>query len=340
MQQQFPSNIIIPLRKGSPTDDGATSWYAELTLGSDRQELKFGFDTGTAHSWVTSELCKTYSCRLHHRFNMDKSHTYKQLTPANDPKTVSFGPWGDMLVSLGEETLFVDNATTAENYKMYMSQEYKGEQFDTLMWDGAIGIPCTPNLSDTSELAYTILHDRKVEDREIFFNYADSEVQFRAPKEIATECVLQATPPKGYEHLWFLPLHSIFVVEKSVGACVNKSFCIDTGSSRFKGDPIIIQGIIDTITDNGRLEIEIESANPDFKDYPTINLQVGESNFTLMPKHYFEKTDDDFYELAFHPMDNMEGILVAGTQFLEPYNPIFYFDEEMKGSKIGFVNRL
>ena len=341
---------VLSLYRGTLTDNGATPWYTVLMVGSERQKLKFAIDTGTTHSWVTSIQCTTDACLNHQRFDFRSSMSFVQITDPYGPVDISFGPWGMMKVTLGSDLIrFVD--PTAGNtravqeipdYQMYIAQNYSGQQFLDLIWDGAIGVPTKqPKAVDSSE-SFSILMKKKsyfpFDHRALCFNYAegvlefldidmDSNVDDLVTAPVVDSCVLPGA--------WVVNLSSVDV--DGVNIKRNLSFCLDTGSSRFKGDPDIIEPIIKAITRDGNLPTYIAQERPNFSAYPNMVLTLKGASICVTPEQYFEQLAKDYYKLGFHDMAGLDGMLLAGSTFLEPHSPIFFFDDELKGTGIGLV---
>lgn len=343
--------IVIKLRKGMCSDNGATPWYGFLYIGSEKQKMKMAFDTGTDHSWVTSNRCTTDACLMHQRFDIYLSETYNQISSMYQPKEISFGPWGAMFVSMGQDNLILKRKCgkdiEVKNYRLNTSEQYDGEQFMDLIWDGAIGIPSIPSKNDTSELVNELLKDAKAKHKTLYFNYKDKTLHFgkaRVPFKSKLKVVIPML--ETMKNLWFLRLNEMFVNNHELSCkyddgvetkLVDIDFCIDTGSSRFKGDPLIINAIIDAVTYSGRLPLYVTKEDPDFIAYPELVIFIEGQRFTIEPKHYFEKIAEELYVLAFHPMKGLDNILLAGSVFLEKYNPVFYFNENMNGTHISLI---
>ncbi|WP_432459269.1 MULTISPECIES: pepsin-like aspartic protease [unclassified Agarivorans] len=155
--------ISLPLSKGPFQNNGASPWYATLTLGTAKpgteiQQLKFSVDTGSNFVWVSSSLCVENECKenkcQHYGgdlFNYHNSSSFQFIS--QQPQMVDFGPWGEMQVELGEDVFhFIDNQPTQS--ELYLSRAFvdKDSQFKELDWDGGIGMP-----------SYTIPTDGKSE---------------------------------------------------------------------------------------------------------------------------------------------------------------------------------
>lgn len=338
---------VMQLRRGPLTDNGATPWYTVLRLGSERQELKFAIDTGTTHSWVTSIQCTTDECLNHRRFDFRSSTSFKQLTNPYRPVEISFGPWGTMQVTLGRDRVEFTAPKTEtiyyiDDYTLYISQRYEGQQFRDLTWEGAIGVPTRiPEHVDSSELFTTLMRTLPFPSgrRALFFNYAVQVLQFidlsmeSEVEGLVTAPVVESSVLPG---AWVVDLGPVKVDGLDVHEKV--SFCLDTGSSCFKGDPAIIDPIIRAITRDGHLPAYVAAEDPDFSAYPDLVLTLQGVPIRVTPEQYFEKLANDFYKLCFHDMIGLDGILLAGSTFLEHHAPVFFFDDDLVGVRVGLFD--
>lgn len=343
---------VMRLKRGPLTDNGATPWYTVLRLGSQLQKLKFAIDTGTSHSWVTSIQCTSDACLTHQRFDFRGSTSFEQMTDPYRPGQISFGPWGTMQVTLGKDRVaFTDPKTGVireiddiphYSLSLYISQYYDGQQFRDLTWEGAIGVPtCKPDHIDSSEL-FTILMSSDVfpfDQRALCFNYTDQVLQFidigmdSGGDDLVTAPVVNSKVLPG---AWVVDLGPVAVDGVNVHKKV--SFCLDTGSSRFKGDPLIIEPIVKAITRNGLLPTYVAKKDPDFSAYPDLVLTLQGVSIGVKPEQYFEKLSKNYYKLAFHDMAGLDGMLLAGSTFLENHSPVFFFDDNVVGVGVGLFD--
>ncbi|WP_051333535.1 pepsin-like aspartyl protease [Aliagarivorans marinus] len=141
--------VVIPVVKGPYQSNGASPWYAQLSVGTPGQALKFSLDTGSNFNWVTSSLCRSKGCAHYGRGRFDyrrsdsfsKIYWDSQSEPHWKSLRVDFGPWGDMWVKAGHDALSLQDADSAVFCDIYLSEYYTGAQFAQLDWDGGIGVP-------------------------------------------------------------------------------------------------------------------------------------------------------------------------------------------------------
>ena len=337
-------SFVVSMCRGKLTDNGATPWYAEMEIG-DQSGFKFMIDTGTTHTWITSTECKTNACNCHRKY-----YPCNPLDP-NNPVGIDFGPWGQMLACLCK-----DRFTLQDKYKVvidetfYCSTYYTGDQFKELVCDGAIAIPSFKHTDHDliksngsniklSKASYTdsglILEKLKEND---FINqcivtfdfYPESKkgtCRFGDYTNNSTPNIIPIIKSGPYYKLWTICLDSLNYNGENI--LNNLNFILDTGSSRFKGDPEYINQIIDKITDGGRFPKVVDNEN-DLKNYNDITLEINTQSYTLKPDEYFlkiENENESVWKLAFHPMVGLENYLLVGSAFLDTVISSFNYDD-------------
>jgi hypothetical protein len=336
---------VLQLFRGTLTDNGATPWYSVMMVGSERQKLKFAIDTGTTHSWVTSIRCTTDACLNHQRFDFRSSTTFVQVTDPYGPTDISFGPWGTMKAMLGSDSLsFIGPAAGSTSgvqeipdYQLYLGVNYSGQQFLDLIWDGAIGVPISrPHHIDSSELFTLLMHSSSFPyaNKALRFNYEQKIIQFvNINMDDKVEGIVTAPVIKNkvLPGLWVIESGPVLVDGCAIHTKV--LFCLDTGSSQFKGDPKIIEPIVQAITRDGNLPTYICTKNPNFSAYPDLVLTIQGVSIRVTPEQYFEKFANDYYKLGFHDMEGLDGMLLAGSTFLEHHEPVFFFMHDQNNLK-------
>lgn len=139
--------IVFRLQPGVVTDNGASPWFSFIPMGTPGQMLKFAFDTGTTHSWVTSIRCTTNACLMHQRFSPNDSDSFNQITNPRTPTTIDFGAWGEMKSYLGRDFIDLKRGLSSEKIApcrqlmtLYLSESYQETSSKT--WSGTAGFHC------------------------------------------------------------------------------------------------------------------------------------------------------------------------------------------------------
>lgn len=331
-------NLIgIPLHRGQLTDNGATPWYAMLSLGTPLageppQTVRMMMDTGTTHTWVTAQACNTVACNAHRKWTPSASSTFEQSGDPSNPVSINFGPWGSLLAVLGQDIM--RTAYKDIGYmRFFLATHYSGDQFRNLVCDGGISIPSvippettSPDIrlsrtefAESSQILDEVKH-LGVKPMVTFAFGAEADGlcvlgDFDIDREANVLPVISSGP---YYMLWTVKLNLLRCGSQEVLSNIN--FILDTGSSRFKGDPVYIGALVNAATRNGRLPSVLTSAER-LVEYAPITIVLNTESYTLMPEQYFSKIEDDTgkteWHLAFHAMKDMDNYLLVGSTFLD-----------------------
>lgn len=338
-------SFVVKLHKGDITNNGATPWFTKVYLGSNNQPLKLMIDTGTTHTWVTSQWCKTTACNAHSKFNCRESESFKPIGDHTNPVNIDFGPWGQLLGYLGRDTLRCAGLIL-HRLRFYLATYYAGEQFEELVCDGGISIPSvTPpetagnfnsdnnSFSDSSEILNLLSIEQEIQ-RVVTFAFGCGKKENEGMCAFG-ECQVQREANElslintgTYCTLWTVCLDSIRYGRDEMLCNIN--FILDTGSSRFKGDPKLISAIVDKVCLAGKLP-QVLTDQSQLQEYDVITLVLNGCNYRLFPEQYFLKIrvgeNEWEWHLAFHPMSGMEGYLLVGSVFLDSVISRFDYDK-------------
>ena len=166
--------------------------------------------------------------------------------------TGDFGPWGSMVVETGKDDVAID-AGTVLPLTMFLSASYSGSQFEQLDWDGGLGVPSGTDYADPSvsffvaalmnaglmdpEMPYiSFTTDQQSGVGSVLFGGIDLDAI-----DFNSAVFLPWTPYTAFpnvKYIWTTPLGQYLVGGKLIAA--NVQFCLDSGSSQFKGDDNIM----------------------------------------------------------------------------------------------------
>jgi hypothetical protein len=377
--------LVIPLRMGLAKDNGASPWYGELAIGggssadagSARQLFKFIMDTGTSSTWVTSRECDTVPCRHHRRYDQRLSETHVWID--QQVRASELGPWGKFQFKVGQDTwhFWAVNPQRGEQDRTLFSipgmrfleavtltdgQNPDGTantNWDDLVQDGSLAIPSETAGSMSTQLLDLLLAEKWV-DRKLVSYWTSRELnrgevvfggfneQRYDPASLRYYPVSRdITSVDEASDLWSVRLGEIRVGEAQVELpSEGAAFALDTGSSRFKGDPAIVDDIVGLLTDNGTRPRTVNDP-ADLDSYPDLTIVLvdqdgGRNEYTLSAHDYFQEFPDG-WRLAFHGLQPTKSsstarLLLAGSVFLDHYYAVFDYTTDRV--RIGIADRV
>jgi saccharopepsin len=324
-------SVTIPLVNGPFQNNGATQWFGNLDLGTPGQTLKIAIDTGGNFIWTTSSLCPPDSCHHygHGRFKYEDSSTFQWVDQT--PITVSFGPWGSMVVQTGRDDIGF-GASAPLDLTMFLSQSYSGSQFEQLDWDGGIGMASGSDFNDPrssyfpAELMNAGLWDPEMPVVSFVTDEATGQgsVTFGGidldAVDVSSAVFLPWTPytaDPGEKCLWTTALYQYRVGNTLVA--INKQFCLDSGSSQFKGDPPIMDATLALIK---------TTPQPDVSLLLGISLDGTPAEIVVPPSVYNVEIqagpDKDKIIPQFAPLALPELVLVGSLLMDQMYSTFVY----------------
>jgi hypothetical protein len=377
--------LVIPLRMGLARDNGASPWYGELSIGGEagaeaasaRQLFKFIMDTGTSSTWVTSRECDTVPCRHHRRYDPQLSETHVWID--QQVRDSELGPWGKFRFKVGEDTWHfwalspqhgeqgqrlctVPNMKFLEAVTLIDGQNPDGSantNWDDLVQDGSLAIPAEDAGSPSTQLLDLLLAGKRV-DRKLVSYWTSAELnrgevvfggfneERYDPESLKYYPVTRdITSADEATDLWSVGLEEIKVGDAQVAFPPGgAAFVLDTGSSRFKGDPAIVDEIVSLITDSGARPTTVMDPS-DLDTYPDFTIVLidegGDRNeYTLTAHQYFQAFPEGWH-LAFHGLEptkdsSTDRLLLAGSVFLDHHYAVF--DYTTDPVRIGIADRV
>lgn len=377
--------MVLPVRMGLARNNGATPWYVELAIGegfssdhkSDYQLFKFIFDTGTSSTWVTSKECNTVPCKHHRRYDYNLSATHIWIDQKEQASEL--GPWGEFRFKVSQDTwhVFAENPQqdtlvrrlySVPNMKFLEATALidgknpngtTNTNWDDLVQDGSLAIPSESAGSPSTQLLDLLVAKGYVGRKLVSYwtsrNLNRGEAIFGDLNESRYDPASlryypvsrNLTTVNKIPALWAVKLVELRVGDSIVGLpSADAAFVLDTGSSRFKGDPTIIDNIIRLITANG-IRSQTVTNPADLDSYPDFTIVLVDENgdqneYTLTAHEYFQEFPDSWH-LAFHglqPTKNSSAanLLLAGSIFLDHYYSVY--DYTTDPVRVGIAKRV
>lgn len=350
-QDQGSARVVFALRRGKPSNNGATPWTSTVGIGSPPQQQRMMLDSGTVNTWVTSVQCDTEACRAHQRFDPHCSSTYQVLD--SQPQKRDFGPWGTMMIVTGQDKFHLKQfdgedaapRVIAQSMPFEAAIDYTGPQFRQLDCDGGIAIPspgAAAGGSTVSPMQSLFLDGNISYPLAAFWTDAASGVG---------ECVFGAVDPDKYladtlqwlplraaggglDYLWSVDFGAFCVDGRAVEAGIAR-FVLDSGSSFFKGPASLINKLVAAVTDDSRLPVSVSSAAA-LNAYPIISISLGTQSYVLKPEQYFFQLDETCWQLGIEVLKGMpDGMLLVGSMFMDLHYCIF----DSWAARLGIARR-
>ncbi|MGQ9371899.1 pepsin-like aspartic protease [Azospirillum sp. A39] len=331
--------LVLPLSCGPYQNNGASPWSAELPVGSAGQSLKVSLDSGANFIWMTSSLCADGGNLCQHyggtQFQYQLSKSFRWVSQTAKP--VDFGPWGTMTVKTGQDGIGMPGGRTVPA-TFYLAENYTGSQFGQIDWDGGIGLPSGSAYVDPSVSFFVAdLMDAGIIDPAYPYIAFDTD-----PRTRIGTCRIGGVDPArfdgaagirmpwqpyttypGVEYIWTCKLDDYSVGGQSIAR--DKVFCLDSGSSEFKGDDTIMKATLELVR---RMPVK-----------PTVSLTLGTSTagtpgrVTVPPAIYdvLIEAGPDMGRVApqFTPL-GLQDLVLVGSMMMDHFYTIYEYDVTLR----------
>ncbi|MFM2481369.1 pepsin-like aspartic protease [Celerinatantimonas sp. YJH-8] len=252
------------------------------------------------------------------------------------------------------------SAITTLDSELYLSKKYSGNQFQELNWDGGLGLPSYSSLPSSPShqpIAYRGIH-RSREDQSFHFVESLLEAGIMDPSHLWIAFETDAATNQGtvsfgqldprycesHEYL-FLPwqkssVESLYYVWTSefqsmtVGQeliCASDSahpyyLCLDSGSSLFKGDPTVMQKLLEETTRTG--DVLTIDLGPDDKGLPQqLAIPSDVYQVTIEAGDHIGETFPQF-----QPMQGLEQIALVGSVLMDHLYTVYQYQMGANGA--------
>jgi len=359
-----PRGYLFPLTKGPLMDNGATPWYATVFLGTPGQTITVMMDTGTTNTWVTSSLCSTEACSTkQYKYDLILSMTHNEV-PGATWQNNDLGAWGEFESLSGKDYMrFSDpNRGGINLWIKFLSAILKDASGSTNWKDldmcGGVGFPVifdAPDEPNNPESLLPIMLNQGLISNPLVSFWINGD---------DGGCIVGGTEPSRYDantlnellltsvadnlNLWTVELEQI---QRNSTPLLDRpvNLALDTGSSRFKGSPVLIEYLIDRITtkpDGEKLPTTF-SAPSLVQEFPCLTLEINGHRYTLQPEDYIWQIENSgLFSLQFHPLDvGDENTILVGSVFLDHVYSVFQYEAAptapygYKGSRVYIYDK-
>jgi len=332
--------LRLPAFKGPFQDNGASPWYSPVRVGNgpSAPTLKLNVDTGARFNWLTSTACGTRACTMPQRRRFDPQASPSFTAGGGEPLRIDFGHWGEMLATRGSDFLGL-GTLPPQRAGFYCTTHYDGTQFCELNWDGGLGVPngLSPDPHST-HIVETLLNAGVLTPERAMVSFlmdpasGTGVVEFggydvqAVDEDSAIELPFApyASQAPGLDYIWTTPLRSWKVGPVEVAR--GQLFCHDTGSSHFKGDPVLLMEAMH--------QLELQRGR--FGRFPLLELGIGRHRDDGRPARLLLGADQYVTEIEagqgrghttanLNPLAGYDGLVLVGSILLDHVCAVYQF---------------
>jgi len=322
------------------SDYAEAQFYGPITIGTPPQEFKVIFDTGSSNLWVPSSKCTQISCKLHHRYNAEKSTTYK----AN-------GTAFEIMYGSGNISGYVSNDVVGLSDLTVKGQDFaevvkeSGMAFTFGKFDGILGLAFdTISVGHATPVWYNLMQQGLVDQKVFSFWLARNSTGMMGGQ--LTLGGYDKTLFKGrvkyvpltHKNYWQIKMDGVVFKYRNLcgeGGC---KAIVDSGTSMITGPTKLVNMI------NGQLGCIISGSEcswlhcPNFDTLPDLEFVLHNNSYVLHPREYIMETGGACIS-ALMGMDIAEPVgplWILGDKFMEKFYTIFDYEK----SRVGFAEAL
>lgn len=322
----------FPLTRGPYQDNGASPWYCEIPVGSQGLSMKLAIDTGTNMDWVTSTQCTTEACTRPGRVRFDPAQSSSFAWVDRKPVPLKYGPWGVLTANIGRDEFALPGGQQKQPFTFGLAIDYHGEKFDEVDWDGCLAMPARDPMQHEMSFAFeNMVNNGLIPPDQAFFGYETDAAsgtgtcilggydvnRMDTGSMLYIPYSLYSTSDGSIGYVWSSPLQQVLFGGTRI--CANATFCLDTGSSRFKGDETFMSQIL-KMAANALDDLEI-----------LVGRGIsGDTGHMIVPPSIYEVTIEKGNKAGtrspqFHTLDGVPGLFLAGSVLMDQLYTIYQY---------------
>ena len=328
------AGIVIPMTRGPYQDNGASPWFAPLTVGSGNpaQTQNFALDTGTNMVWATSTQCSTHACMMHHRFDPDQSGSFVWVDKTK--QTLDYGVWGNLEANIGRDAIGIPGGGSVD-LTFGLAIDYSGPKFQEVDWDACIAFPSKGPMQHGFSFFMEDLLNAGMADplfASVCFdwNYPAGQGTCLVGDVDLSKAILSEGMflPYGaytdYDLLWTATNATILTGPDAGSATIVKrgvTFGFDSGSSRFKGDVPLLTTLAQQLgPGQDTLVIDVGQATG----------SGGAVRLVVPPEIYMRTIDagqnSGTTSAQFHPLKGVDGLMIVGSVLMDHLYTVYFYE--------------
>ncbi|EDW87997.2 uncharacterized protein Dyak_GE18490 [Drosophila yakuba] len=307
-----------------------------VCIGTPPQCFNLQFDTGSSDLWVPSVKCPStnVACQEHNKYNSSASSTYVE---DGGGFSLEYGT-GSLLGFRSRDTVNIDGMVI-RNQTFVEAVDEPGSAFVDVIFDGIIGMAFA-SLSGGITTPFDNIIRQGLVQRPVFSVYLRRDGSSQSGGEVIWGGIDRSIyrgcinyVPVSLPAYWQFTVNSVKV--RDILLCNGCQAIADTGTSLIVV-PLRAYNAINralNATDNGEGEAFVDCSN--LCKLPNFNLNIGGSTYTLTPKDYIYKLQDNNQTLCLSGFSYLEGNLlwILGDIFLGTVYTVFDVGQE----RIGFA---
>ncbi|ALC48631.1 CG33128 [Drosophila busckii] len=302
------------------------AYYGAITIGTPPQSFKVLFDSGSSNLWVPSNQCPSDACQTHNQYDSSASSSYV----ANGQSfSIQYGT-GSLTGILAEDTVDVNGLTIASQTFAEATNE-PGTNFNNANFDGILGMAFEQIAVDGVAPPFYNMVNQALVDNPVFSFYLARAGSSQEGGELifgGSDASLYSGAltyvPISQEGYWQFTMASASAEGNSL--CDNCQAIADTGTSLIvaPANAYELLNEILNVDDEGLVDCSTVSS------MPTINFNIGGTNFPLEPSAYIIQMNGNC-QSSFQYMGTDFWIL--GDVFIGQY----YTEFDLGNTRIGFA---
>ncbi len=269
---------IIPLKNYKNTQ-----YVGTIEIGNPPQEIPVIFDTGSGNLWVTSTLCKAFSCSSHVSYSRARSQKFKKIGLGVQ---VTFGT-GKVSGEINQDQFTLGNLVVP-NQKFGEILDEDGDVFSAGKFSGILGL-AYPSMAayGVTPVFDSIIQDKLLKSNVMSFYYSVNEADDGQITLGYVDKTKYTGDLKYYkvvdEFYWTIKLDDIKYNGKSLGICNGGcKAVIDTGTTLITGPTSDLRTLLKAIP--------VENDCRNYSAASGLTFVFGGDEYSMTPDEYMIKT--------------------------------------------------